>query len=357
MGGATVTVYGEAFSDPRYEVLGDALGTDKHHALGLMCQIWRWCTERGTDVMTFRIVNALLKETPWTRTRLVGGEDDGLGSLAERIAYAELGEILKCTNKVHGDCSHLRIKGAAGRVEWYLENKSQKSLAGRSRAAGAARDSRGRMVPNKSDGLSSKSPAVAGGPMGTSDQRSLENVQRSGSGSGSGSGSSGIELEAPEKSTREGECEGERKNSPPKRGSSMRKGSEADSDSAQKPEKPDPEASEGRGKRLPDTWTPRPHELNILRKRGLEDASGISRFVEEFRAYWRGTGKSMRNWDATFRSRCLAGPLRSFLPEKHANGFDVMRAKTAALEQQERDTLTEPEWFRDAAKALGGEYD
>lgn len=52
---------------------------------------------------------------------------------------------------------------------------------------------------------------------------------------------------------------------------------------------------------IPPTWTPAAAE----RERAVQLGLNVDLEAEEFRSYWLGTGKPMKDWDAVFRSRLI----------------------------------------------------
>lgn len=118
---ASVRIEDEAFCDPRFDVLGALCGYNRYEAMGRMAHVWRYCTERNTDILAAAIVNAIL----------------GFGGSAA-IVTAELGEQLELG---------IRIRGSHGRRrEWHHELQQARQLAGLKRVAGAKRDEKGRLV-------------------------------------------------------------------------------------------------------------------------------------------------------------------------------------------------------------------
>jgi hypothetical protein len=117
---ARVNVEEEAFADPRIELLGQLAGYNRFEALGRMTHLWRVCTQRQTHTLPAAIIDACL----------------GIGS-HEHLVSSELGEW---------DGDAIRIRGTYGRIEWYEATAEKRRRGGKARAAGAARDDRGRLI-------------------------------------------------------------------------------------------------------------------------------------------------------------------------------------------------------------------
>jgi len=89
---AAVRIESAAFADSRIELLGNVAGYNRYEALGRLAHLWRYCTERGTYIVSEAIVEANLG-------------DQGVDGLL----VAELGE------RVDGG---IRVCGTEGRIEW-----------------------------------------------------------------------------------------------------------------------------------------------------------------------------------------------------------------------------------------------
>lgn len=132
--GASVRIEPQAFTDPRFGILGRLLGASRFEALGRMIHVWGWCTERDRhDVPVFF---------------LAGLFDGDVDLFSSSVVAAELGSWIDCTEPGNHppNCRHIRIKGTAGRIEWLSERRKSAPAGGRARAASATRDERGRMV-------------------------------------------------------------------------------------------------------------------------------------------------------------------------------------------------------------------
>lgn len=132
---APVRIEAAAFSDQRYELLGQLAGYDRFAALGRMAYLWSACTDRGVDHVSEAIVRACLGPAG-----------------VEAILGAELGE--------RAEEGGIRVKGASeDRIGWYVEGaRTRRALAqraGQARAASAQRDQHGRMIAQ---------PATSGPP-------------------------------------------------------------------------------------------------------------------------------------------------------------------------------------------------
>lgn len=131
---AAVRVEPQAFTDPRFGILGRLLGVSRFDALGRMFHVWSWCTERQRhDIPVFF---------------LAGMFDGDVEAFSSSVVAAELGAWLDCTEPENHPpgCRHIRIKGTAGRIEWLGERRRAAPAGGKARAASAQRDERGRMV-------------------------------------------------------------------------------------------------------------------------------------------------------------------------------------------------------------------
>lgn len=116
--GASVRMEDFAFSDERFDLLAVEAGlADADHARGKVMRLWRTCTLRQSTTLPENIVSVVLPPDA-----LVAAD------LAERVPGG------------------LRIKGTAGRIEWYGHLQQGRSAGGRARSEKAVRDERGRMV-------------------------------------------------------------------------------------------------------------------------------------------------------------------------------------------------------------------
>lgn len=57
---ARISVEQKALTDPRFELLGRSLRSNRHEALGRMILIWNECQERGSYVLPREIIGAIL---------------------------------------------------------------------------------------------------------------------------------------------------------------------------------------------------------------------------------------------------------------------------------------------------------
>jgi hypothetical protein len=120
---ASVTVHHSAFGSERIMRLAELAGYNVHEARGRMALLWSVCTELQTDgVLTAARVRAC-----------IGDQGDA------HLVEAELAERLE-----NGD---IRVKGCTGRIEWFGDQQDGRSAGGKSRAAGAPRDAKGRLLP------------------------------------------------------------------------------------------------------------------------------------------------------------------------------------------------------------------
>lgn len=155
---APVRLEAEAFGDPRFDVLGQLLGTSKYDALGRMAHMWSWATDRGRLDVPEHIAAVYF---------------DGSVNRVAFVVLAELGEYCECTQQ-NGDstqqnptkasrhpagCQHIRVAGAAGRLEWLSEHRATKTEAGRKRAETAARGPNGAFLPKRPAHAGSAGPA------------------------------------------------------------------------------------------------------------------------------------------------------------------------------------------------------
>lgn len=58
--GAAVRIEANAFSDERFELLGELAGYNRHEALGRIARLWSYCTDKETAVVDATIVRAYL---------------------------------------------------------------------------------------------------------------------------------------------------------------------------------------------------------------------------------------------------------------------------------------------------------
>ena len=126
------------FDKRRYELLATRLGlADGDHARGKMARLWRQCTLEQTHVLTADdVVVVLGPKGPEALVAARLGEwlfpADASGNPAEASETQRL----------------VRIRGTKGRIEWLGELRGGASEGGKARAATAARDSRGRLLPS-----------------------------------------------------------------------------------------------------------------------------------------------------------------------------------------------------------------
>jgi hypothetical protein len=95
---ARVNVEQAALTDPRYAILGRAIGADKWAAIGRMVAVWNHCQETNRYVLDFETVNHLF---------------DDISGFSEALLKSGLGKKHR-----HG----IYISGTKGRIEW-LETK------------------------------------------------------------------------------------------------------------------------------------------------------------------------------------------------------------------------------------------
>lgn len=101
----SVRIEAEAFSDWRYEKLGQLLGTSRYDALGRMAYVWRHCTERQSHTVTASALDGI----------------GGVSGFAAAMMAADLGE--------EGP-DGIRVKGAEGRIEWLAEIRANAKKGG-----------------------------------------------------------------------------------------------------------------------------------------------------------------------------------------------------------------------------------
>lgn len=126
---APVRIEAAAFTDPRFEILGRLLGTDKYSALGVMAHIWSWATEREVHEIPISIASVFV------------GLDR---SRVSHIVTAGLAEL------VPPPADAIRIRGSQGRLEWLGDLREMRRAGGKARAATAIRDKKGRLVSSSS---------------------------------------------------------------------------------------------------------------------------------------------------------------------------------------------------------------
>lgn len=90
-----ITIERPARNDARFRILGKRLGTDRHHAMGKMAELWFECLEKQTYFLKAAVIDALT-------------EVDGF---ADQIADPEV-DLAEKTDQGY------RIKGVQGRIEW-----------------------------------------------------------------------------------------------------------------------------------------------------------------------------------------------------------------------------------------------
>ena len=98
---ARITVEQTALVDPRFELLGRLLESNRHEALGRMLLIWNACQERESYTLAAKFVSAVL------------GHPQGAAWLADECELAEW-----------VDDATLRIKGTEGRIEWLAKKRA-----------------------------------------------------------------------------------------------------------------------------------------------------------------------------------------------------------------------------------------
>lgn len=106
---ASVRIEDEAFSDPRYDMLGVLAGYNRYEALGRMACLWRHCTHRESAVVSAKLVAAFLGER---------------GPAA--IIEADLGELAD---------GGIRVKGTSGRIEWLRDLRAKSKVGGEANRA------------------------------------------------------------------------------------------------------------------------------------------------------------------------------------------------------------------------------
>lgn len=99
---APVRVDGEAFTDPRIEILAALAGYSRYEALGRLAHLWSYCTGRGLYQVSAQIVDLFI------------------GS-SGAFVQSELGEL--------EPSGLIRVRGTAGRIEW-IERLRANSLRG-----------------------------------------------------------------------------------------------------------------------------------------------------------------------------------------------------------------------------------
>lgn len=101
---ASVRIDGEAFTDPRLEVLGSIAGYNRHEALGRLALLWATCTDRETKILAESFVIGCLGPKG-----------------VEALLQAGLGEK---------NCAGIRIKGTEGRIEWLAKRRAAAKTGG-----------------------------------------------------------------------------------------------------------------------------------------------------------------------------------------------------------------------------------
>ncbi len=97
---ARVNVEQKALTDPRFELLGQMLGSNRFEALGRMLLVWHECQERGSYILTEKLLGIIM------------GSPKGVEWLIE----SDLAER---------DEAGVRIKGTEGRIEWLEAKRTQ----------------------------------------------------------------------------------------------------------------------------------------------------------------------------------------------------------------------------------------
>jgi hypothetical protein len=144
--GAPVRIEAAAFGDPRFELLGQLCGYNRHEALGRMACLWSLCTDRQEPSVDRVIVSACLGPA---------GPD--------AIVSAGLGEV-----QADG---RVRVRGSA-RLDW-LANKRAAAKEGGKARAGAARDNGGRYQPPTSQTPATDQPDASHRPARRQPQSAL----------------------------------------------------------------------------------------------------------------------------------------------------------------------------------------
>lgn len=116
-----VNVDSQALSDRRFDYLASLIGQHKWYVQGMFLNLWNFCYERRSDVMTAKEV------------KIHSGIDPAL------IVEAELADIL--------EEGRYRIKGVAARIEWLLQKDESAKRGGEASAHGRQRDDKGRFLP------------------------------------------------------------------------------------------------------------------------------------------------------------------------------------------------------------------
>ena len=98
---ARVSVEQKSLTDPRFELLGRLLRSNRHDALGRMILVWNECQERSSYTLPAQLVGAIM------------GNRKGPSWVVE----ADLAEW--------SDDQNLRIKGTEGRVEWLAAKRER----------------------------------------------------------------------------------------------------------------------------------------------------------------------------------------------------------------------------------------
>lgn len=152
---ARVNVDQKAHTDPRFELLGRLMGTNRHEALGRMILVWNECQERGSYFLPAKLVGAIL------------GHNDGANWLIESDLAMWQDEII----------GELRIKGTEGRIEWLDEKRRNGKKYGHLGAGhgkkggrpkkpgkGVSKTGSGGSAETRSPGLNNPPPAPAPAP-------------------------------------------------------------------------------------------------------------------------------------------------------------------------------------------------
>jgi len=135
---ASVRIEAGAFGDPRFELLGQLCGYNRHEALGRMANLWSLCTDRQEKIVDRVLVAACLGAAG-----------------PEAIVQAGLGDAQPD--------GRIRVRGTEERINWLGKKREAAQRGGQARAA-AGRDQTGRYQPP-----SSHPPAISQ-PRGFSDE-------------------------------------------------------------------------------------------------------------------------------------------------------------------------------------------
>lgn len=122
-----VRIEAKAWDDPRFDILGDALGIHRDLALITMARVWAHQTEECSPTLPAVIMDAVARMKGFADAVVEAG-------LAERQADGLV-----------------RPRGTEGRIEWLVERRERaaggRAVGGRARAAAARRGERGEFLP------------------------------------------------------------------------------------------------------------------------------------------------------------------------------------------------------------------